>query len=294
VGVDFHLTNVQTLTSASASLSTLIYGQPPLLRAQRHSTISYSFPHEPSNICCGPTPRNSPATSVAPRGTAADTHTHTLPTNGLPTMSPATGEPLAGGNELQTSSASTVPTPTLMLCAFIVVLGNTTTYPESQVQFLSPDHLHELGLGGIALTVSASAGASAVCGTIARQLALPRNHLQSTRRLVSPRRSSCSSPTLVRPPTHPGATHPLRLFSPSRHKGPAGKCHPLCRTTMPPPRSCPFIRTACSSPPWPYAPTTIPWASPPFFHRSGKSQVPTPAYRLRSRQSAKHLQAARA
>jgi len=154
VGVDFHLTNVQTLTSVSASLSTLIYGQPPLLRAQRHSTISYSFLHEPSNICCGPTPRNSPATSVAPRGTAADTHTHTLPTNGLPTMSPATGEPLASGNELQTSSASTVPTPTLMLCAFIVVLGNTTTYPKSQVQFLSPDHLHELGLGGIALTVS--------------------------------------------------------------------------------------------------------------------------------------------
>ena len=96
-----------------------------------------------------------PATSVPPLWTAAEYRARALPANGLTIVPPAPGEPLlAGGNELQTSPASALPTPTPTTCMFTVATGNTTTYPESQAQFLSPDHLRNLESASIASTVS--------------------------------------------------------------------------------------------------------------------------------------------
>jgi len=196
------------------------------------------------------------------------------------------GKPMG---EFCTNVAAIAGSCHVIVCCFNVAWENSapTLRPLlDHVQFLSPDHLHELELGRHRLDRQrVQAPSSSTTSTAAQPSS---KHKTTGFASVLVMHWSCSSPTLVRPPTHPRATHP-----PSRHKGPAVKCHPLCRTTMPPPHSCLFIRTACSSPPWPYAPTTIPWASPPFFHRSGKSQVPTPAYRLRCRQSVKHGQTAR-
>jgi len=105
--------------------------------------------------------RTNLATSAAaplpatPYGTAAGSHAHTLPANGLTIVPPSPGEPLiAGGDELQASPTSTVPTPTPTTRAFTVAAGNPTTYPESQAQFLSPDRVRDSDSVSIASTAS--------------------------------------------------------------------------------------------------------------------------------------------
>src|SRR5258707_13821493 len=73
-------------------------------------------------------------------------------------------------------------------------------------------------------------GASAGRGTITRRLAPLCSHPQSTRRPLSPRRSS-------RPyPTRPRATHPLRPFLRRVARALLSSVYPPCWATTPPPR----------------------------------------------------------
>jgi len=110
----------------------------------------------------------------------------------------------------------------------------------------SPDHLHELDSVGIALTVSGRKRRLWHHSLTTSTAAQPSSKHKMTglaSALVMFQSYFGATPN---PPWRDSSSPPI---SPSRHNGPAVKCHPLCRTTvmMSPPRSCPFIRTACSS-----------------------------------------------
>lgn len=107
-----------------------------------HNIVSQSRSHSRSRSCKNVATSAAaplPSTSMPPHGTAADSHSHTLPANGLAIMLPVPGEPLISSN------------------------SNITTYPESQAQSHSPT-----------ASLRPSAFSSASCHTVVRQLALPQ------------------------------------------------------------------------------------------------------------------------
>ena len=121
---------------------------------------------------------------------------------------------MAGGHELQTSPASTVPTPTQMTCLFTAVMKprNATTFTESQAQSLSPHGLRNIDSVSIALNISECRRRlwCRISASIQR-LAPLCNRLYAPNDGILPQRSLRPYPTLVELLTHPRATDPLHL-----------------------------------------------------------------------------------
>ena len=188
------------------------------LRDRVRNVVSRSRSRSRTNLA---TPAAAP---LPPHGAAADSHAHTLPANGLTIVPPPPGEPfIASGNELQASPTSTVPTPTPTARAFTVAMGNPTAYPDSQAQFLSPDHVRDSDSVSIASTASGR-----------KRRLWRRSSTTSTAAQPSPKRKTTGlASAIVASVSHSGAapTSPPRNsssppISPQRRKGTAPKRSP--------------------------------------------------------------------